>query len=98
MKSRLLILDTVDDRKEVYQSLLRLSPRSRLAWLAWCCERAPLPNSDKRPMVTPLSRGEVWEVNLDFWSLVADFDFDPLVGAKELERRVRKRGRRLGAR
>ena len=98
MKPKLLILDTRDDRKEILQSLQRLSPADRLRWLSWCCSKAHLNGSQNRPMVTPLSRGDAMEVFLDFFGIVADYEIEVEAAARDLERRARKRGRRLGAR
>lgn len=39
MKSSLLLLDTLDDRREIHSLLHRLSPRDRVRFLARCCRR-----------------------------------------------------------
>lgn len=38
MKSSLLVIDTLDDRREIWSLLHRLSPRDRVRFLARCCE------------------------------------------------------------
>lgn len=54
----LLALDTLDDRREIYHLLRRLSPRRRVAFLADCCKqvRAKTPN-DTGPTPSLLRMG-----------------------------------------
>lgn len=44
-----LVLDTLDDRKEMHGLICRLSPDNRMRFLAWCCRQSHLPNSTVRP-------------------------------------------------
>jgi hypothetical protein len=98
VKSKLLEWDTRDDRKEVHQLLTRLSPRDRLRWLAWCCENAVLPNSDKHPAVDPTSKGQALEVFMDWWTMVSNYTVDAGACLRHLVGMVKRRGRRLGSR
>ncbi len=51
-KPRWQALDTLDDRKEIYVTLLsRLHPCNRVRWLEWCCRNSVLPNCRLPPIV-----------------------------------------------
>lgn len=99
-----LILDTLDDRREVWGMLSKLPPDARLSWLKWCCDRAsgkgrkPTPDPLRTPRMVEdarrCDRGDdrlTSEVYLDFWALTFDYSLDPLPCVLELERRVRSR-------
>jgi hypothetical protein len=56
VKSPLLVIDTLDDRREVWSLLHRLPPRERLCYLRWCCAQVSDPVTGNGP--TPLIAGE----------------------------------------
>lgn len=71
MKHPVVVHDNLDDRREVWQLLDRISPAKRIAWLDWCCSHCHLPRGKCRPRVTrEKTRGETTEIYLDFWSLL----------------------------
>lgn len=49
MKPQLLIIDTLDDRRELHGLLHRLPPRDRIRFLQTCCARVPR-GSDRLPV------------------------------------------------
>lgn len=57
-KPSLLVLDTLDDRREIWSLLHRLSPRDRVRFLGWCCSQVAAPGST-RPTPSLLRMGEV---------------------------------------
>ena len=97
----LLKLDTRDDRREVAQLLRRLSPSRRVAFLQWCCARAPLnPNYPAiRPQVQrktlELAEAARWDSGaderlaiesvLDWWNLVNQYHLDVDAALRRLE-------------
>lgn len=54
MKPTILQVDDLDSRREIWHCLHRLSPKRRLAFVAWCCDRVTRPGHT-RPAVTPAS-------------------------------------------
>ena len=99
-----LAYDTKDDRRELHQLLCRLPPAARLNFLAWCCRRACLPNSQVRPKVgkgmpakVPLANKDdsadeklSLEVFLDVWNLALQYELNLTEATAELVRRVRR--------
>lgn len=94
------LLDTLDDRREIHTLLGRLSPRERVAFLGWCCERAkgkcrPKPSRKMDPRIRDAMRDDgaderlTLEMYYDFWVLVHQYEVDSVAAAKELERRCR---------
>ena len=41
MKPQILVLDTVDDRRELWYLIDQLAPRQRVSFLKWACRQAP---------------------------------------------------------
>lgn len=87
---QLLILDSTDDRKEIFSLLTRLPPRQRLAWLRHCCSLCTLPHSKVHPVVPPTHNGNAMEVFLDGWVLVRDYSLDMSVALTALVALARK--------
>ena len=101
----LLTLDTLDDRREVWHLLHRLSPRRRVSFLAWACERCTGPRGAK-PVASHRMAGTIEqayrcdgadlrltnEVYGDLLALAANYRFDLGAAAVELERRVKSAG------
>ena len=56
-KPSILVLDTLDDRKEIWYLLHRLSPNRRVAFLDWCCSQVSGPNGT-RPIPSRLRMAE----------------------------------------
>lgn len=98
-KPAYLQLDTLDDRKEIYTLLARLSPARRLAWLRWCCRRAVVPNSATHPgparktvELAELARRDssaderlTLDVFFDFWNLTGlNYELDPQLALNRL--------------
>lgn len=87
---KLLVHDTLDDRREIYLLLSRLSPRHRVAWLERSCRLAMLPRSRTHPHVSlkMYARAEAAmrddsldgpltvECFIDFWTMVANYSLD----------------------
>ncbi len=103
--SNLLILDTKEDRREVFHLLHRLPPRTRIAFLQWACKQVPqgpgchLPVPAIWKMATTLDRAYrndaedvrlSSEVWLDLLSLYSTYGLDPLKTAMALESLVRR--------
>src|SRR5262245_10076525 len=84
-----LALDTLDDRREVFRLLDRLSPRRRLAYLAWCCRQVRTPAGEP-VRVAARSNGDTFEVFFDWWHLGFQYDLDMDAAARALERQVRR--------
>lgn len=96
--------DTRDDRKEMHQLLCKLSPAKRLAFLAWCCTKAAVPNSVIRPCVGRAMPERAalamkddsadeklsLEIYLDVWNLSLQYQLDLVEATAELVRRVRR--------
>lgn len=92
----LRLLDTLDDRREVWYLLHRLAPRQRVQWLAAACRLALIPRSKTRPRVSAktwaradaamrddsLDEGLTTEIFFDFWTMAANYSLDT---AKALE-------------
>lgn len=90
MKPQYLQTDNLDDRREIYYLLARLSPRRRIAFLRWACQTAVLPCSTVRPRV--LQKTEdlarlaerddsaderlTLEIFFDVWHLCLSYKFD----------------------
>lgn len=102
MKSPLLAIDTLDDRREVHRLLGRLPPKVRVAFLEWCCSTARpvmgrLPVASRRMLPTVVmayrcDRADLRvtnEVYTDLLVLAADYDLDLAAAAVELEKWVR---------
>jgi hypothetical protein len=89
-KPRWLVLDTLDDRREIHRLLTRISPQARLRFLEWCCQSAVLPHSQVRPTVSRTTRELAaqarWDsgadarlstgIYEDVWYLAGNYDFD----------------------
>jgi len=104
-KSPLLIVDSLDTRKEVWNLLKRLSPKRRIDFLSWCCQRAKLKKGRSRPFVARRTRELAalarWdsgaderlhhEVWGDLWQLVQFCGVDPAAACEQLARMVRER-------
>lgn len=100
-----LLHDNLDDRREIFHLLNRLSPASRLGVLAHACREAVLPNSQVHPFVNSetrrLAEQARWDsaaderltltIFWDLWHLSVSFrlDFESLL--KRLLRQVRRR-------
>jgi hypothetical protein len=103
MHRSLLAVDTLDDRREIYHLLHRLSPRARVSFLAWCCTRVPA-SVKMRPVASPRMAPAVElayrcaaaderltaEVYGDLLAMAVVYDLDLAAAALELERRVRR--------
>lgn len=46
MKPTVLVIDTLDDRRELWRLLHRLPPSRRIDFLAWCCSQVSGPNGN----------------------------------------------------
>lgn len=99
-----LLLDTRDDRREIWHLLSLLHPIARVEFLKWCCRLAwkgphqPIPNPlTMRQMVADAQRCDrgdqrlTSEVYRDFWTLVLDYQLDEQLCAVELQRRVKSK-------
>lgn len=101
----ILAVDNVDDRTQARDLIARLSPKERIAWLAWCCERATRRNACIRPKVDPatvrLAEAARWDdsadarltqsVYFDYAMLGIQYYLDVTLALDELVARVRKR-------
>src|SRR3990172_248232 len=87
MNTSLITLDTLDDRREIWLLLHRLSPRRRVAYLAWCCEQVkgklqPVASSRMAATIEDAHRSERADDRLtnegygDLISLGLNFGFD----------------------
>lgn len=100
-----VVHDNLDDRREIFYLLGKLSPSERLAWLEWACRHATLGHSQVRPAVARKTRELAararWdsaadsrltlEIYFDLFMLDVSFrvDFEALL--KRLEAAVRRR-------
>ena len=98
----LITFDTVDDRRELWSLLHRLSPRARVSFLAWCCTKVrradgngPVASSRMCETVEGAYRCDRFDLRLtnecfmDCLMLTAQWGLDLATAAVELERRVR---------
>jgi hypothetical protein len=104
-KPRFLIYDNLDDRREIHTLMGKLSPQSRIEFVAQCCRDAPLQVSRKNPHIAAktleLAKTARWdssaderlttELYFDLWSLANGFDFDLDIALARLVQMVRKR-------
>lgn len=94
----LLTLNTLDDRREIWTLLHRLSPSGRVAFLHWACRQVadqhgngPHPMID-RGMIQQAYRCDRADDRLttaifaDLWALVGQWNLDPVKAAVELEK------------
>lgn len=102
-KPAFLVMDTLDDRREVHHLLDLLSPTERLAFLDWCCNQVkgknkinPVPSLRRMgPRVQEAMRHEDYaerltvEIFFDFWNLANTYGLDVVKATAELERRVK---------
>lgn len=102
-KPAFLVMDTLDDRREIHRLLSALSPRERVAYLHWCCKQVYMPNTRINPTpsvrmlprVSDAQRSGLYEDRLtmeiyfDWWRLANSYKLDVRKAAEELERRVR---------
>ena len=103
MDSQLLVLDSADDRRELFALLSRLPPRDRVAFLRWCCSQVP---RGRGRLPAPSVHGYGGQVALamrsdaedgkltrmvfvDLTTLLGEWGLDALRTARELEKRVR---------
>lgn len=106
-KPSLLVLDTLDDRREIHSLLHRLPPPARVRFLAWACAVVPGVRGN-RPLPQPMpemvrdavrcGRGDdrlTNSVYFDVLVLAAQWELDLRFAAEQLERLVRRPGYRL---
>lgn len=107
MKPQFLILDTKDDRREIYHLLGKLPPVDRVRYLEWCCRQVRKPGQRLQP--TPSRRmtdrvqqaqrfgvGDdrlTTEIYFDWWRLANTYGLDVTAAAIELERLVKAKAR-----
>lgn len=100
-----VVHDNLDDRREVFYLLGKLSPLERVQWLEWACRHATLGRSTVRPVVARKTRELAlrarWDTAAaerltlviwwDLWMLDVNFrvDFEALL--RGLEAAVRRR-------
>lgn len=104
--NQLLVLDTVDDRRELVTLLDHLPPRERVAFLHWACEQVKPTERGHLPAPVPGGYDEVTlaayrcdrasdrltrMVYSDVLVILHQWGIDALRLAAELERRVRTR-------
>lgn len=100
-KPNLLVIDTLDDRREIHLLLAKLNPRRRVLFLQWCCSRAHLAGApEARPHLSldfaqkirdayRCDRGDdrlTATIYLDLLALGAQYVFDLPAAVVELER------------
>jgi hypothetical protein len=105
-----ILLDTLDDRREIWQLLHRLHPARRLEFLQWCCDLAARSGTRAgEPVVSHRMKARLrgamrddrederltHEVYTDFWCLVHQYEMSEQLASAELVRRVRERKPRL---
>lgn len=104
MKPRILVFDTLDDRREIVTLLDKLPPAKRIAWLSWCCRQSAKPQKGMFPRVqqktkeladkarwdTVASDRLTVECYSDLWHLVGQYDLDVDRAVNRLERMVRR--------
>lgn len=109
VKSPLIQVDNLDDRREVWTLMKRLSPARRVQFLEWCCSQARLGKHPGKPVVAMktkrLAAQARWDDSaeerlqndlwMDLWMLVNNYDFDLDAGLARLVEMVR--GRRNGS-
>lgn len=102
----ILLLDNLDDRREIWQLLHRLAPPRRVDFLRQCCAKVPPPRP--RPAVARMAarllaartcgvadRGITNEIYYDLLYLSVNHDLDLGAAAVELEAVVSGRPSRL---
>ena len=107
MDSTLLVMDTLDDRREIWALLHRLSPAARVRFLAWACSAVPGVRGN-RPLPQPVpemvrdamrcERGNDRLTNSVFWDVIclsSQWGLDLRFAAEQLERLVKRPGYRL---
>ena len=99
-------LDTLDDRREVWSLLARLSPRARYQFLAWACSQCFLPHTRVHPTPSWLRMGKrirdatagdesqdlalTNEIYTDLWMLVTQYRLSARATAERLEAFVKQ--------
>lgn len=99
-------LDTLDDRREIWHLLHRISPRDRFRVLGILCKSAKLPGSNQSPLpswfrmqgrVLAAQRGDekqdlalTNEIYTDIWMMVAQYGLSAKFAAETLEAFVRR--------
>lgn len=102
-----IVLDTLDDRREIWHLLHRLHPYRRIRFLAWCCRLAARSGNGRggQPVVSHRMESRVdaavrddaqdyvltHEIYTDFWCLVHQYGMDESVAAGELASLARER-------
>lgn len=103
MKPKYLQKDALDDRREIFQLLGRLSPRGRVRFLEWACGQVVFPRSQTRPSVQrktyelcerarwddSLDERLTYECYLDYWMCHAVYGLDPDAATTKLVEMVR---------
>ena len=104
MKHSLLVLDTLDDRREIWHLLHKLPPSRRIEFMDWCCANVSGPNG-MRPTPSRLRMAETIrmayrcdraderltnELYIDVLMLSSQWNLDLGRAAVELERWVRR--------
>lgn len=90
MKSPLLQVDNLDDRREIHYLLGKLPPAARVAYLRWACQQCHFPSSTTHPGVPPDHSGHHLETFFDLTTLFWQYHLDADLAVRELERRVRR--------
>ncbi len=102
-KPAFLVLDTLDDRREVHALLGKLSPTARREFIGWCCAQVtlgktkirPRPSVRSDPLTLAARRDDaadarhIMDSYFDFWKLCNTYGLDAVAAAEELERRVK---------
>lgn len=105
-KPSLLIIDTKDDRREIWSLLHHLAPRMRAKFLKWCCDRVAADAKGYQP-VARVTREEIRDamrtddgdnrLTNSVYSLVlvlgSQWKLDLVAAAVELEQWVKRPGR-----
>lgn len=79
----------LDDRREIWKLLDRLTPASRVDFLKWCCRRVIAQGSPLGVQVTTHS-GTTNETYYDLCCLEYQYRLNLMVACDELVRRVRE--------
>lgn len=82
-----------EERKTIYELMVRLPKDDLVAWLVWCCRQVS-EDKDNGVMVSHTS-GHVREVWEDWFTLCHQFNLDWRKSRAELELRVRRAGKPL---
>ncbi len=105
MKPTYLVLDTLDDRREIHGLLARLPPAERVRFLERCCKRVPADGAGRLPVPSVRAMRDTadaarrcersnerltTEVYADLLSLAANYRADLAKFAVDLERRVKE--------